>query len=144
MKKITNISFHLRTDDIKDHRYQSIDDWTDPSKVKNLVKGETALVFPIQTADMGERKYNFLTLLHALIESYMCFEHGISDDQVSGYDMEHTHCDDPGSHQDAPYHAEHQLATDVEAMVSVALGVDWTKYGKATDKTIAKYPKKKA
>lgn len=135
MSKVSRLKFSLLTDDIRDHRYASIDDWWDGKQWT----GE--MYFKAVTADTGNRKYNFLILLHALVEQYLCFEHGIKDEEVTKFDREHTHCDDPGSHIEAPYHEEHRIAEEVESLVSVQMGVDWVKYGKTIDKILKKYKK---
>lgn len=136
MKK-SKIFVHLSTDNIKDHFYRSIDDWDDPSETID------GLVFSTQTADMGNMDYNFLVLMHALVEQYLCYRKGITDEQVTGFDMAHPEMDDPGNSEDAPYHKEHMVANDVESMLSVALGVKWIDYETAIDKTLNKFPKKK-
>jgi hypothetical protein len=133
--KISAIRFQLETDAIETHRYKSIDDWWNPREWCGEVHFKTV------TADTGNRKYNFLVLIHALIEQYLCFEKGITDEKVCEWDMTHTHCDDPGSHEEAPYHDEHQIAEAVERMLSEKLGVDWDTYGKAIDKTLSEWGK---
>ena len=136
MKK-SKIFILLSTDDIKKHRYCSIDDWDDP------IDSPSGLVFSTQTADTGNMDYNFLVLMHALVEQYLCYKHGIKDEQVTGYDKAHTHCDNPGEHEEAPYNEEHVVANNIEEQLSVVLGVDWKKYEEAIDKTLNKFPKKK-
>lgn len=136
MKK-TKIYVHLTTDHIKDHRYRSIDDWTDPTPTPS------GMVFSTETADTGNMDYNFLVLIHALVEQYLCYKHKITDEQVTGFDMAHTHCDNPGEHEEAPYYEEHLAANDIEAQISAMLEVKWSDYETAIDKTLAKFPKKK-
>lgn len=137
MKKISKIALVGRTDDIKDHRYASIDDWTDPLIL------DDGLMLPFQVADMKNVDYNFLVLLHALVEQYLCYRHGIKDETVTKYDMEHLDSDDPGNNFDAPYQKEHLVATDVESKVANALGINWVKYEEAISKTVAKWKKSK-
>lgn len=136
MKK-SKIFVHLSTDSIKDHRYRSVDDWDDPTETID------GLVFSTQTADMGNMDYNFLVLMHALVEQYLCHKHGIKDAEVTKFDMDHPEMDNPGEDSKAPYNLEHQTANDVESMLSVALGVKWMDYETAIDKTLDKFPKKK-
>lgn len=137
MKKKSKIFVHLSTDNIKDHRYRSIDDWDNPSETLD------GLIFSTQTADMGNMDYNFLVLMHALVEQYLCHKHKITDEQVTGFDMAHPEMDDPGEDPKAPYHKQHQIANDIESTLSVALGVKWFDYETAIDKTLDKFPKKK-
>ena len=137
MKKPSKISIILNTSDIKDHRYESIDDWFDPEQYEDFLQ------FHTYVADMGNMDYNFLVLMHALTEQYLCYRHKIKDEDVTEFDMAHTHCENPGEHEEAPYHLEHQVGNDVEALLSVALEVDFPTYEAAIDKTLSKYPKKK-
>lgn len=132
-KKISNIVISGWTDDIREHRYSSIDEWQEPSIY------DTHSKFNFQTADTGNMDYNFLILLHALIEQYLCFKHKITDEQVCEWDMKHTHCNDPGNHKEAPYFREHKAAEELEAMMSTYLNVVWSDYGKAIDKTLKKW-----
>lgn len=137
MSKKSKIFVHLSTDDIKSHRYKSIDDYEDPTETID------GLIFSTQVADMGNWKYNVTVLFHALTEQILCHAHGITDKQITEYDKAHTHCDNPGEHDDAPYYEEHLAANDIEAQISAMLEVDWKKYEEAIDKTLAKFPKKK-
>jgi hypothetical protein len=146
MKKPKKLQIILITDNIKNHRYKSIDDWQDPDEIKLYKNGKyiiESLQFNTQVADMDNMDYNFLVLMHAIVEQYLCYKHKITDEQVTKFDKEHTHCDNPGEHEEAPYHSEHVIANDVESMLSVALKIDWNKYEKAIDKTLAKFPKPK-
>lgn len=136
MKK-SKIVILLKTDDIKDHRYRSIDDWQDPKKEGPFLE------FNTQVADTGNMDYNFLVLMHALVEQYLCHKHRITDAQVTKFDMDHPQLDDPGNAIEAPYHNEHMVANDIESMLSVALGVEWKKYEEAIEKTLKKYKYKK-
>lgn len=135
--KPSKINFFLSTDKIKEHRYCSIDDWQDPKIVGDYVH------FLTQTADTGNRKYNFLILIHALVEQYLCYEKGITDKEVTRFDKEHTHCFNPGEHDQAPYHFQHLIANDVESLIANALNIDWTKYEDQIDKTLRKWKKDK-
>ena len=134
MKKPTKIELSLVTDDIKEHRYRSIDDWFDP-----IIGKDKIIHFITMTADTGNMDYNFLVLIHALVEQYLCYKHGITDEQVTGFDMQNPELDDPGAELNAPYHLEHNVANTIEAELSVALGVEWKKYEEAIEKTLAKY-----
>lgn len=129
------IKITLDTDSVEKHRYKSIDDWSDPIK-----EGEKTH-FRAVVGDMGNMDYDFLVLIHALVEQYLCFRHGIKDKEVSDFDKQHIEHENPGDLEDAPYHNEHSVATDVEALVSVALNVNWLEYEKTIEKTLKKYDK---
>lgn len=138
MKKITSILFTLSTDSIKDHRYRSVDDWWNPVVWPDQVEFETV------TADTGNMDYNFCVLIHALVEQYLCYRNGITDEDVTGFDTSEygMSLDDPGESKKAPYHKEHEVANEVERTVSRALGVVWPKYEEAIEKTMKKWKKK--
>jgi len=137
MKKPTKILIDMVTDDIKEHRYRSADDWFDPMILSKYIKFNTV------TADTGNMDYNFLILMHALVEQYLCYKHKIKDEVVTKFDMDHPELDDPGEAIEAPYHEEHMIANNIEAELSVALAVDWKKYVEAIEKTLKKYKYKK-
>lgn len=137
MKKPSKLLFVLSTTDIKKMRYKSADDWFDPDVTKDDV------TFATLTADHGKDDYNFLVLMHALVEQYLCYKHGIKDKEVTKFDMDNPDLDDPGNDPKAPYHNEHLIANDIEAMLSAALDVKWVDYEAAIEKTLKKFPKKK-
>lgn len=135
-KQISIIRFKLDTDDIKDHRYRSIDDWWDPHEWTEELRFKTVV------ADMGNPDYNFLVLLHAMVEQYLCYRHGVTDKEVTKFDTGiGKDLDEPGADTRAPYYAEHEIATEVEVIVSAALNVDWVEYEKTEDKVIKRWKK---
>lgn len=137
MRKPTKLHITMDAVFIKQHRYASIDDYKDPTIIGDWINFHTTV------ADMGNTDYEFLVFMHAIIEQYLCWKHGIKDKQITKFDMDHPEFDDPGNEDEAPYHKEHMIANDIESMLSVALGVDWKKYSMAIDKTLKKYKKKK-
>lgn len=136
MKKPKSLKIKLITDDIKDHRYKSIDDYFNP------VTDGNEIAFTTYVGNMGNTDYEFLVFMHAITEQYLCWKHKIKDEQITKFDMEHPELDDPGNNEEAPYHKEHMVGNDIEALLSVALGVDFPKYEEAIDKTLEKFPKK--
>lgn len=138
MRKPTKLFLSLKTGDIKDHRYASIDDYFDP-----IIHNEDALIFRTTVGNMGNTDYEFLVFIHAITEQYLCYKHKVKDAEITKFDMDNPQLDDPGNDPKAPYHLEHMVANDIEATLSVALGVDWKKYEDAIEKTLKKFPKKK-
>jgi hypothetical protein len=67
----------------------------------------------------------FLVALHEMVEAFLCKEAGIEEEAVSEWDISHPDLEEPGDHPDSPYHREHKIATEVEEIVSRALGRDW-------------------
>lgn len=134
-KKPHRIYFDLNTTDMKSQRYESIDDWFDPWVI------DKDAYFRTLVADTGNIDYNFLVLLHAMIEQYLCYRHGVSDEKVTKWDLDNPELDDPGSHHDAPYHSEHMAAENIERAMAYFLKVDWKKYEKEIYKTLSRYDK---
>jgi len=58
--------------------------------------------------------YEMGVLMHELGEWALCMERGISIESIDKWDMDHPELEDPGSHEDAPYHAEHMFMLDWE------------------------------
>ena len=128
MKKPANISFIERSVHIDRIRNEDIGDW-------KYYESSNNVHFNIYTGEMKNIDYNFLVLLHEMIEAYLCYRRGITDEQVCEYDA---NCKDefPGDNGDAPYHKEHATATAIEAIIAAELGVDWEKYEKAQVKAM--------
>lgn len=71
--------------------------------------------------------YQFLVLIHELIEAYLCMNDNITPEMVDKFDMS---CDLPDTGEDprAPYHRQHIMASLVERTVCMLLGLDWYQY----------------
>lgn len=84
-------------------------------------------------------KYEFLIALHELIEAHICRSRGITDDEITNFDLEFEkeredgkwkNDEEPGDDPRAPYHEEHQFATAIERLTALALGVNWSDYNR--------------
>lgn len=76
--------------------------------------------------DYGGRNYNaFLVALHEMVEAWACKRSGITEEQVTEWDVAHPHAEEPAELPDSPYFVEHDLAMAVEKKVCEALGIDW-------------------
>ena len=139
-KNKKKLNIRMMTVPVELHRYPSIDDYFDP------VEGEKYIEFTTTIGDMGNTDYEFLVFMHAITEQYLCWKHGVKDKDITEFDIKKDKEDpdaEPGNDPKAPYHKEHMVGNDIEALLSVALGVDFPKYEAAIDKTLSKYPKKK-
>ena len=91
----------------------------------------------IVVSKMGNSDYEFLVALHELVEAKLCQKRGISDGEITAFDVEFEEkrkpgdVSEPGDSRDAPYQNEHCLATAVERMVCAAMGVSWQDYEQA-------------
>lgn len=67
----------------------------------------------------------FLVMLHELVEAFLCKDAGISEEDVSAFDLSNPDLPEPGEHPDAPYRRQHEVAIEVEKIVASALLRDW-------------------
>ncbi len=86
-------------------------------------------------SDMNNWKYEFLVTIHELIESALCEDRGVTNEQIDAFDFtfeqkrfENPNIGEPGDVPEAPYFKEHQFATKIEKMLAAELNVDWDKY----------------
>ena len=85
-------------------------------------------------------EYEFLVVLHELIEWFLITKRGISIESIDKFDMdfeklrkEHPELigdQECGNMLSAPYFAEHQFADFIERQVAQGIGVDWNTYEK--------------
>lgn len=112
----------------KDQRYETCGDYYE----KN---GNT--VFRISA--LSSWKYEFLIALHEFIEAHLCSAKGISEEAITAFDLKFEkereqgrwkNDEEPGDDPRAPYQQEHQLATTIERLVALSLGVKWSDYNR--------------
>ena len=84
-----------------------------------------------------------LIALHEFIEAILCKKAGISDAQVTGFDIafelereagKHKEDDENGDDPRAPYHQEHINATAMEMFMCSMLGLTWKEHSKEIEK----------
>jgi len=106
-------------------RYETIGDWI-PGRPARMI------VSRLRNSD-----YEFLVLLHEMVEHELCKKHGISDSVVVAFDKKfeaerkrglHSPSAEPGASPNSPYRKEHLAATRIERRMARELGVDWKKY----------------
>ena len=109
-------------------RYNTVGDYYSPYKD----------TLELRISDLGNTDYEFLVLMHELVEAYLCYRDGISDTQITSFDVTYGgDKDEPGDSPDAPYHRQHVLASSIEYHVASALGVNWNSYAKAIKRVSA-------
>jgi hypothetical protein len=105
-------------------RYPTVGDWQ-IDKAGNL---------HITISKMSDQRYEFLIGMHEAIEAYLAIHAGVSPEAVDKFDRVYEaprkRGDDsePGDDSKAPYYRQHQIATAVERLLAVELGVDWSAY----------------
>jgi hypothetical protein len=90
----------------------------------------------IRVSEMGNEDYEFLVALHEIVESWLVYRRGISEPDITAFDIIHEEVGgegEPGDHPDAPYRAEHFFATTIERLMARELNVDWLEYDKVVE-----------
>ena len=77
--------------------------------------------------------YEFLVMIHELVEAHLVRREGISYDEVDNFDTSYAGEGEPGDSSDAPYNTQHIQASLIEKYLAQILGVDWEKYSRAVD-----------
>lgn len=102
-------------------------------------------IFTISKMDV---KYEFIILIHELVEWFLCTLRGIKEKDISAFDKMwekerlqglHKDSEEPGMDKRAPYRREHIFATKIEHLCAKELGVDMKAYDAAYEKLIKSY-----
>ena len=78
--------------------------------------------------------FEFLVLIHELIEWYLTQKRGITEARITKFDKAFEkkrkpgNFSEPGFAKDCPYKKEHAFATRIEKLVGKELGINWDKY----------------
>ena len=111
----------------KEQRYKTVGDyWIDKHGV-----------LQIRTSDFSDNRMSMLVLIHELIEVLLTEHRDIKEEDISGFDIEFekkrkkNNTDEPGDDKNAPYRAEHCIATSVERLMAALLNVPWVDYDKS-------------
>ena len=122
-------NIHSEVIDHKAQRYDTCGDYYEQ-------RGE--ILFRI--SKLENWRYEYLILLHELIEWGLTKHQGISIDSIDQFDIKfeedraaghHSPDSEPGDDKRAPYNLQHQVATQMEMFMADMIGVNWQEY---TDK----------
>lgn len=122
--ELESMKITIETIPHNEQRYPTVGDW------QIATNGD----INIKVSQMSDPRYEQLVGLHELVEVLLCVERGISATDVDHFDKNfelHRQSGDesePGDHKDSPYREEHFFATNVEALMSVELGVNFQDY----------------
>ena len=92
-----------------------------------------------RVSKMGDWRYEFLVILHELVEWALVRHAGVTLESIDDFDknfeadrLKGLHSDDeePGDDKKAPYYKQHQFASKVEKMAARMLKVKWNEYDK--------------
>jgi hypothetical protein len=140
------LKINIRTKPIWRTRFKDIGDYywiVSPVPEENILK--------IVVAEMENPDYEFLVVLHELIESYLLIKRGVNFKEIeeweNKFEQEKKEGKRPkkavaGEQKDCPYRKEHAFATKIEKMVAKYLKVNWGQYDKYLDYLLESYVQK--
>jgi hypothetical protein len=111
--------------DAKEQRYPTAGDyWIDENTLE------------VRITKQGNRDYEFMIMIHELIEEYLTRRKGINEQSILEFDLEWekkkeqglTTAEEPGAEPDCPYKREHFLATVIEGLLALEMGIDFQTY----------------
>lgn len=118
---------HVKIIPHKDQRYPTVGDWWWDSKND----------LQIRVSQMDDARYEQLVAIHEQIEAELCDAALVDEDAVTQFDKAYEANRQPGDDSEpgddprAPYYRQHQIATAIEKLLAVELGVNWQEYEKA-------------
>lgn len=115
----------IKTIPHNEQRYDTIGDyWIDENDT-----------IQFRVTKMNDR-YEWLVLMHELIEQFLTEQRGITNESIDEFDIEYEKNRtkksllEPGDDPNAPYYSEHQFATAIERLLCTELGISWLVYEK--------------
>ncbi len=132
-KVSNNLQIYMISQPASSMRYKTAGDWWYLIEPKRTV-------FEIRTVETNNPDYNFLVLLHELVEGYLCLRRGVKEEAVTRFDLDNIEHNSPGDLVKAPYHKEHMIATRIEGIMGDELKINWEDYEKELDKETKKIP----
>lgn len=120
-----------------EQRYPTVGDWRWelhplPQPKNSLPADGIALgsegVLHIRVSQLSDWRHEALVGLHEAIEALLCKHAGVSEAIVDAFDLNFKGEGEPGDDTGAPYHIQHQYATNVEALMASWLDVNWYEY----------------
>ena len=89
----------------------------------------------VRISKMVDWRYEILVTVHELIEMALTKHRGISEQDITDFDIGFEKAreaglvqGEPGDQKDAPYQREHIFATNLERLFAAELGVNWREY----------------
>lgn len=109
----------------KEQRYDTAGDY-----------GDSQFGWWINVSEMKDWRHEFLVIIHELVEMGLTKNDNVFWEDIDKFDTEGEGKDhaDPGTLESAPYHIQHERATNIEKLFALYLGVDWEEYNNELDK----------
>lgn len=71
-----------------------------------------------------------LVAIHEMIEAYLCKRDGVTDEEVTAFDIGNPKLEEPGDDPRAPYHHQHMISMALEREAAIATSTDWDTHNK--------------
>lgn len=122
-------------------RYNTVGDYTlkheqqiniSVSDLAEIVPREFAFAVNRRNVETAER-YEFLIMIHELVESFLCFQARIPFEEIDKFDMSYSGAGEPGDDINCPYFKQHKIASEIEKVVAAQFGIDWEEYESTID-----------
>jgi len=112
----------------QDQRYPTVGDWqwTYGLRDEHTLK--------IRVSKLSDWRYEALVALHEAIEAILGLNAGVSELELDHFDIQYEHQREPGDTSEpgddplCPIHRQHRIATAIETLLAIELGVDWQAY----------------
>jgi hypothetical protein len=88
----------------------------------------------ITVLSTGIDTYDRLVAIHELVEQTCTQYLGITEEEITNFDLIHLDADEPGELFNSPYKREHILAETIERLICNHLNIDWKEYNNHLDK----------
>src|ERR1051326_3142742 len=94
----------------------------------------------VRISAMEDWRYEVLVTIHELTEMALTRHRGISEQEITDFDITFENerrnghrAEEPGDDPHAPYRREHTFATNLERLLAAELNVDWFEYERYVD-----------
>lgn len=115
----------IKTIPHNDQRYPTVGDWIWDAETGDL---------QVRVSSTEDWREAMAVGVHEVVEALCCIQDGVNPLRVDSFDIDyeqHRKAGDdsePGDDPIAPYYSQHQTATNVEHILSTALGLHWDSY----------------
>jgi hypothetical protein len=125
------MEIHIKTIPHSEQRYPTVGDYFYENGV-----------LEVRISEMHNDKYHFLVALHEIIEEFLTRDDGITEEQITEFDLKYEEKRDkglvpedsePGFADDCPYRLHHTIATAHEMNIAALCGVNWMEYDKTVN-----------
>ncbi len=119
----------IKAIDDSSHRYPTIGDY--------YKKDKDVLQIHISNLKRENKDFEFLILIHELVEWYLTENKGITEHEITKFDVKfekdrnkglHSEDAEPGDAINSPYRKQHRFAENIERLIAAELDIDFNEY----------------